>query len=114
MTATAWAVGVGKPITPSPPVPQLPAGVAALAGAKGLACAAVCEAAGRRCAPEHFGALNDCNRLREHFACEARTQAHGFMRSRPQAHKQTRGSAESSSAVYMPAVAGPYHISKHV
>lgn len=77
MTTAAGRVGAGKPITPSPPVPQLPAGVAALAGGKGLACAAVCEAAGRRCAPEHFGALNDCNRLREHFACEVRAQLHG-------------------------------------
>ena len=65
----------GKPTTPSPPGPPLPAEVVPVAAEKGASCAAACEAAGRRCAPEHFAALNDCNRLREHYACEAGCEA---------------------------------------
>lgn len=64
-----WAAG--KPTTPSPPVPPLPAEVLAVPAEKGQPCSAACDGAGRRCAPEHFASLNDCNRLREHFACEA-------------------------------------------
>lgn len=56
---------------PSPPVPDLPAAVRVLASAAGQTCTARCEADGLACAPQHFAALNDCNRLRDTFACEA-------------------------------------------
>ena len=43
----------------------------------GQPCTAVCQAQHRQCAVEHFASLNDCNVLREHFACEAGCDAEG-------------------------------------
>ena len=61
----------GKPTTPAPPTPEIPQFVAVVLGSAGESCAALCEGAGRRCAAEHLASLNNCNVLREHFACEA-------------------------------------------
>ena len=55
---------------PSPPVPDVPGNVRVLTSAAGQSCRGRCEAEGLVCAEAHFPSLNDCNRLRESFACE--------------------------------------------
>ncbi|KAK9808166.1 hypothetical protein WJX73_004026 [Symbiochloris irregularis] len=65
----------GKPTTPTPPVPALPNTITLAVGQRGQSCQDACleaNPAGKlACAPQHFASLNDCNRLRTHFACEA-------------------------------------------
>ena len=61
----------GKPTTPAPPTPEIPQFVSVVLGSAGESCTALCEGAGRKCAEEHLASLNNCNVLREHFACEA-------------------------------------------
>lgn len=61
----------GKPTTPAPPTPEVPAFVTVVLGSAGQSCFALCQSAGRQCAQEHLAALNNCNILRQHFACEA-------------------------------------------
>ncbi len=70
MTAVVWLCA-GKPTTPAPPTPELPSFVAVVLGSAGQSCTALCQGAGRRCAQEHLAALNNCNILRQYFACEA-------------------------------------------
>lgn len=60
---------------PAPPVPDVPSNVRVLASAAGQSCKGRCEAEGLLCSPAHFTSLNDCNRLREPFACEAGCEA---------------------------------------
>ena len=61
----------GKPTTPAPPTPEVPPFISVVLGSAGQSCTALCQGAGRRCAQEHLAALNNCNILRQHFACEA-------------------------------------------
>ena len=61
----------GKPTTPAPPTPELPSFVTVVIGSAGQSCTALCQGTGRVCAQEHLAALNNCNILRQHFACEA-------------------------------------------
>ncbi|BDA49135.1 probable UPF0454 protein C12orf49 homolog at N-terminal half [Coccomyxa sp. Obi] len=61
----------GKPTTPAPPTPPIPKTVTVVLGSAGQSCTEMCEGTGRRCARQHLASLNNCNVLREHFACEA-------------------------------------------
>lgn len=61
----------GKPTTPGPPLLELPKGLTAVPAAKGQSCTAACENANHACSLSGFRYLNDCNMLRQHFACEA-------------------------------------------
>ena len=68
-------VNAGKPTVPSPPVPDMPAGARVLLTAVGQSCKDKCQEESLVCAVDHFPALNDCNKLRESFACEAGCEA---------------------------------------
>ncbi|EIE18996.1 hypothetical protein COCSUDRAFT_31544 [Coccomyxa subellipsoidea C-169] len=61
----------GKPTTAAPPTPPIPKSVTVVLGSAGQSCNALCESTGRRCAQQHLASLNNCNVLREHYACEA-------------------------------------------
>lgn len=56
------------PLAPAPPVPST---VRVEVGEKGESCTATCDRTGGVCVPEHLVAVNHCNVLRTHFACEA-------------------------------------------
>ena len=58
-------------MTPAPPTPEVPTFISVVQGSAGQSCTALCQGVGRRCAQEHLAALNNCNILRQHFACEA-------------------------------------------
>ncbi len=60
----------GKPKTVEPPTPELGEGVQVVAAAQGASCATACELAGARCVEDQLPALNNCNILRDYFACE--------------------------------------------
>ncbi len=62
---------VGKPVMPLPPAPQLPTSVKVEVGEKGESCTATCNRTNSICALQHMIAMNHCNVLRTHFACEA-------------------------------------------
>eukprot|EP00884_Botryococcus_braunii_P014338 jgi/Botrbrau1/22905/Bobra.0065s0057.1 len=61
----------GKPRTVEPPTPELAPGTQVLAGARGASCETACSAAGGSCLVSQLAAINNCNILRDHFACEA-------------------------------------------
>lgn len=61
----------GKPVMPLPPAPQLPTSVKVEVGEKGESCTATCNKTNSICALQHMIAMNHCNVLRTHFACEA-------------------------------------------
>ncbi|GLC67412.1 hypothetical protein PLESTF_000553300 [Pleodorina starrii] len=46
-------------------------GVEVAVGAKNEACDTVCAQRMKRCSADHLRWLNSCDRLREHFGCEA-------------------------------------------
>lgn len=56
---------------PIPAAPTLPANVKAEVGDPGESCTAACNRTHGLCAAQHFSSLNNCNVLRQHFACEA-------------------------------------------
>uniref|UniRef100_A0A061SG01 SREBP regulating gene protein n=1 Tax=Tetraselmis sp. GSL018 TaxID=582737 RepID=A0A061SG01_9CHLO len=52
-----------------------PGGVVAVAAQEpNLSCLQVCAGVGKTCSPDHFDAVNHCDRLRDHFKCEAGCQ----------------------------------------
>lgn len=61
----------GKPNTMEEVPVALPAGVEAIIGGPSESCTAVCAKSQRACSGAHFAALNSCNKLRQHFPCEA-------------------------------------------
>lgn len=65
----------GKPTVPSPPVPDVPENIRVLASKDKQSCTERCEEDSLDCSESHFPALNDCNRMRESFACEAGCEA---------------------------------------
>lgn len=67
----ATLLPAGKPVMPLPPAPQLPASVKVEIGDKGESCTATCDKTHSTCAAQHMVAMNHCNVLRTHFACEA-------------------------------------------
>lgn len=65
------SVDAGKPVLPIPAAPMLPAGVKPEVGEPGESCTAACNRTHSVCSAQHFSSLNNCNVLRQHFACEA-------------------------------------------
>lgn len=65
----------GKPTVPSPPVPDVPHNIRVLTSKDKQSCTERCEEDSLECSEAHFPALNDCNRMRESFACEAGCEA---------------------------------------
>lgn len=65
----------GKPTVPSPPVPDIPSNIRVLTSKEKQSCKERCGEESLECSAAHFPALNDCNRLREDFACEAGCEA---------------------------------------
>ena len=61
----------GKPTVPSPPVPDIPSNVKFLVSREKQSCQERCSEDNLECLEAHFPSLNDCNRLRDRFACEA-------------------------------------------
>lgn len=61
----------GKPVMPLPPAPLLPTSVKVQVGGKGESCTDTCNRTNSNCALQHMVAMNHCNVLRNHFACEA-------------------------------------------
>ena len=60
---------------PSPPVPDIASGVRVLTSREKQSCRERCSEDSLECLEAQFPALNDCNRLREQFACEAGCEA---------------------------------------
>jgi hypothetical protein len=46
-------------------------GVEVVSSDTNASCEATCEAKGKRCSAKHLAYLNSCDRLREHYGCEA-------------------------------------------
>ena len=61
----------GKPVLPLAPAPLVPATVKIEVGERGESCSATCSRTNGVCVLEHMVAVNHCNVLRTHFACEA-------------------------------------------
>lgn len=68
-------MNAGKPTTPSPPVPDIPSNLRVLVSKERQSCRERCGEDSLECLEAHFPALNDCNRLRDRFACEAGCEA---------------------------------------
>ena len=60
---------------PSPPVPDIPVNVKFLVSREKQSCQERCGEDNLECLEAHFPSLNDCNRLRDRFACEAGCEA---------------------------------------
>lgn len=56
---------------PLAPAPLVPATVKIEVGERGESCSATCSRTNGVCVLEHMVAVNHCNVLRTHFACEA-------------------------------------------
>ena len=69
---TCWLCGyAGKPMLPIPAAPELPATIKVVVSDQGESCSAACNRTHGVCAMQHMNSLDNCNVLREHFACEA-------------------------------------------
>lgn len=64
-------VPAGKPVLPIPAAPELPSSITAVVSEQGESCNAACNRTHSTCAMQHMSSLDNCNVLREHFACEA-------------------------------------------
>ena len=70
-----FCLPAGKPTVPSPPVPDIPLNVKFLVSREKQSCQERCSEDNLECLEAHFSSLNDCNRLRDRFACEAGCEA---------------------------------------